>query len=140
MGAGRMRNVAQRPTTRAVMMAMVGALAVLAVQSALPAGTPGELLASVGIPMPATLLASAGAAAVRAGEGLDSLDPARQVFADFVAAHRGQLELLWQGRTEGIRERGIVIAAGKPGTLANAFASLYVLRHTLKSDLPVTIM
>ncbi|KAL4424078.1 hypothetical protein ABPG75_001379 [Micractinium tetrahymenae] len=140
MGAARMRTVAQRPAMRAAMLIAAGALAVLAVQSVLPAGKSGELLASVGIAMPAAVLASAGAAAVQAGEGLEKLKPARRVFAGFVSTHRGQLELLWQGRIEGNRERGIVIAAGKPGTLANTFASLYVLRHTVKSDLPVTIM
>lgn len=140
MGAGRIRGVSQRPSTRAVMLVMVGALAMLAVQAMLPRGSPGALLASMGIRMPAAVLAGAGAAAVRVGERLEELNPARQVFADFVGSYRGQLELLWQGRTQAARERGIVIAAGKPGTLANTFVSLYVLRHTLKSDLPVTVM
>ncbi|KAL4424077.1 hypothetical protein ABPG75_001378 [Micractinium tetrahymenae] len=82
----------------------------------------------------------AGAAAVLRGHNLTTLAEAKDVFAGFVDAHRAQLEGLWQGRLEGSRERGIVIAAGSPDTLANAFVSLHVLRHALGCTLPVTIM
>ncbi|PSC73304.1 hypothetical protein C2E20_3484 [Micractinium conductrix] len=61
-------------------------------------------------------------------------------FQGFVSSHRRELERLWRGRLERLPERGIVISAGSPGTLANAFVSLQVLRHKLGCMLPVTVM
>jgi len=85
-------------------------------------------------------LASAGRKAIEVGQGLQRIKPAAQVFASFVAAHREQLQAEWQQRLEAAQERGIVVAAGQPGTLANTFVGLHVLRHTVGCKLPVTIM
>lgn len=88
----------------------------------------------------ALLLVSAGAAVVQAAAGLEDLTEVVATFQGFVSSHRRELERLWRGRLERLPERGIVISAGSPGTLANAFVSLQVLRHKLGCMLPVTVM
>lgn len=102
-------------------------------------GGGGECLAAGDAHLPDSLQ-HAGAAAVQRGHNLTTLTEARDMFASFVGTHRAELEALWQGRLEGCRERGIVVAAGSPDTLANAFVALHVLRHSLGCLLPTTIM
>jgi hypothetical protein len=88
---------------------------------------------------PGASLQEAGAAVQRTGQGLN-IWPAKQVFASFVKAHHSQLEDAWRKRLKGAHDSGIVIAAGHPASLANAFVNLSVLRHLLKSSLPATVM
>lgn len=87
----------------------------------------------------APALADNGAAAVQAAR-LDNLTEAVDAFKTFVGNHQRELEQLWRGRLERLPERGVVVAAGSPKTLANTFVSLHVLRNTLGCQLPVTVM
>lgn len=64
----------------------------------------------------------------------------QELFEDYLGEHRDELQQRWQRDVAGLRRRGIVIAAGSRSMLANAFVNVYVLRHWLKSELPVAIM
>ena len=68
------------------------------------------------------------------------LSNAVQMFSSFLIAQHSALHAYWKQSNRGIQEYGIVIAAGHPWTLANAFVNLHVIRHTVGCRLPVTIM
>lgn len=88
----------------------------------------------------AAILEAPGTVAVEHVAGLANLKQASRVFQDFLSEHAEQLEAVWRARLEGTQERGIVVAAGMPTTLANAFVGMHVLRRSLGCRLPVTIM
>jgi hypothetical protein len=86
-------------------------------------------------------------AAQLAGEGgglpgppLGDIKEAAKQFGRFVAGQVATVERHWQAALAGKADMGIVCAAGDPGALAGAFASLHVLRHHLRSELPATIV
>lgn len=61
-------------------------------------------------------------------------------FRQRLAAEPSDVERAWSWRLQGLRPRGIVVAAGSPGLLANAFVGLFVLRHTIGCTLPIMVM
>ena len=61
-------------------------------------------------------------------------------FRERLAANRSAIEQAWGERLKGLRPRGIVVAAGSPNLLTNAFVGLFVLRHSLGCTLPIMVM
>eukprot|EP00887_Chlorella_sp_A99_P000981 scaffold5.g981.t1 len=84
----------------------------------------------------------AAARVVDEGEQSINLTDAVYAFGNFSAARRPALRAFWAERlaASGVANRGIVMSAGSPTTLTNAFVNLYVLRHRLGCRLPATVM
>lgn len=61
-------------------------------------------------------------------------------FRKRLAASQSAVEQAWDEWLEGLRPRGVVVAAGSPNSLANAFVGLFVLRHSLGCQLPFVVM
>jgi hypothetical protein len=75
-----------------------------------------------------------------------NITQAHQLLAERLAALRrllandNDVRREWNRRLDEAAPRGIVVPAGGPKALANAFVTLHVLQHTLRCTLPVVIM
>lgn len=65
-------------------------------------------------------------------------DRGLELFRDYLEHNQQELQRSWDWAK--LRPRGIVISAGFARSLANAYVNLDVMRHLLKSELPVVIM
>eukprot|EP00887_Chlorella_sp_A99_P000982 scaffold5.g982.t1 len=90
--------------------------------------------------LPAEALTADATAAAQEADGFPDLPAAAARFRAFLQRHRWKLGQAWGDRLAGAPELGVVIAAGFPASLANAFVSLWVLRHHLNCSLPATVM
>lgn len=78
-------------------------------------------------------------ASCRRGD-LRGFDRALALFRSYLKDNQMELQRSWERDVAQLRPKGIVISAGYARSLANAYVNLHVMRHLLKSKLPVAIM
>lgn len=73
-------------------------------------------------------------------ENREALNDGRQTFQCFLHNKLRFLTEAWAADMSRLEPRGVIMSAGTPYSLTNAFINLYNLRHQLKSELPFVIM
>lgn len=70
----------------------------------------------------------------------NALNNGRRTFQCYFQNSFQVLSETWAKNMKRSQPRGVIMSAGTPYSLTNAFVNLYTLRHHLKSDLPFVIM